>query len=148
MENSASDDVRPEGARNADAVRFEGWEPILAVPGGPFRAGSGGWRFPRVNPGLGYAFLATSGRKTLNRYRHEVPGMMDDEENSPVPAGRLNRSWLRNPSLPQNRVEHHRRRTFQQEYPAFLKRQHSTHSTRCRLLKPGLSYLGPSGPRL
>jgi hypothetical protein len=43
---------RPEGARNADAVRFEGSEPILAVPGGPFRANSGGWRFPRVNPGL------------------------------------------------------------------------------------------------
>ncbi len=45
---------RPEGAgnANADAVRFEGSEPILAVPGGPYRANSGGWRFPRVNPGL------------------------------------------------------------------------------------------------
>ena len=55
-----------------DAVRFEGSEPILAVPGDPFRANSGGWRFPKVN--LGYAFLATSGRKTLNRDRHFVPG--------------------------------------------------------------------------
>jgi hypothetical protein len=35
----------------------------------PFRANSGGWRFRRVNLGLGYAFLATSGRKTLNRYK-------------------------------------------------------------------------------
>src|ERR1700677_1608857 len=31
--------------------------------------------------------------------------------------------------------------TFQQEYLAFLKRhEHSTHSTRCRLLMPGLRF--------
>jgi hypothetical protein len=45
---------------------------IFVVPGGPFRAKSdeGNPRGkPRVNPGLGYAFLATSGRKTLNRYK-------------------------------------------------------------------------------
>jgi hypothetical protein len=35
----------------------------------------------------------------------------------------------------QNQVEHHRTRTFQQEYLAFLKRHE--HSTRCRLLMPG-----------
>jgi hypothetical protein len=38
-------------------------------------------------------------------------------------------------------VEHHRRPTFQQEYLAFQKRhEHSTHSTRCRLLIPGLRF--------
>jgi hypothetical protein len=58
---------------------------------------------------------------TLNRSRHEVPG---HEESRPVPAGRLNRS--------------HRTRTFQQEYPAFLKQQE--HSARCRLLMPGLGF--------
>ena len=38
----------------------------------------------------------------------------------------------------QNQVEHHRTRTFQQEDLAFLKRHE--HSTRCRLLMPGLSF--------
>jgi hypothetical protein len=38
----------------------------------------------------------------------------------------------------QNQVEHHRSRTFQQEDLAFLKRHE--HSTRCRLLMPGLSF--------
>jgi hypothetical protein len=62
----------------------------------------------------------------------------DYEENSPVPARRLNRSWLRNHHDIQNQVEHPRRRTFPQEYQAFLKRhEHSTHSTRCRLLRAG-----------
>jgi len=38
----------------------------------------------------------------------------------------------------QNQVEDHRTRTFQQEYLAFLKlHEHSTHSTRCRLLRAG-----------
>jgi hypothetical protein len=38
----------------------------------------------------------------------------------------------------QNQVEHHRTRTFPQEYLAFLKRhEHSTHSTGCRLLRGG-----------
>ena len=62
----------------------------------------------------------------------------DYEENSPVPAGRLNRSWLRNHHEIQNQVEHPRRRTFQQEYQAFLKRHE--HSTRCRSLMPGLRF--------
>jgi hypothetical protein len=35
-------------------------------------------------------------------------------------------------------VKHYRIRTFQQEYLAFLKRHE--HSTRCRLLMPGLSF--------
>jgi hypothetical protein len=35
-------------------------------------------------------------------------------------------------------VKHYRIRTFQQEYQAFLKRHE--HSTRCRLLMPGLSF--------
>src|ERR1700733_6724258 len=61
----------------------------------------------------------------------------DYEENSPVPAGRLN-SWLRNLHDIQNQVEHHRRRTFPQQYLAFLKRHE--HSTRCRLLMPGLRF--------
>jgi hypothetical protein len=38
----------------------------------------------------------------------------------------------------QNQVEHHRTRAFQPEYLAFLKRHE--HSTRCRLLMPGLSF--------
>ncbi|HSZ27282.1 MAG TPA: hypothetical protein VK768_03780 [Chthoniobacterales bacterium] len=38
----------------------------------------------------------------------------------------------------QNQVEHHRTRTFQREDLAFLKRHE--HSTRCRLLMPGLSF--------
>ena len=42
---------RPEGARNTHAIRWKGSEPILAMPGGPFRAHTGG-EFPRVNPGL------------------------------------------------------------------------------------------------
>jgi putative transposase len=37
-----------------------------------------------------------------------------------------------------NQVEHHRTRTFEEEYLAFLKRHE--HSTRCRLLMPGLSF--------
>ena len=73
----------------------------------------------------------------------------DYEENSPVPAGRLNRSWLRNHHEIQNQVEHPRRRTFPQEYEAFLKRHehstHSTHSTRCRLLRVGALSLAHAG---
>ena len=70
----------------------------------------------------------------------------NDEENSLVPAGRLNRSWLRNIYDIQNQVEHHRTRTFQQEYLAFLKRhKHSTHSTRCRLLRAGALSLAHAG---
>jgi hypothetical protein len=37
-----------------------------------------------------------------------------------------------------NQIEHYRTRTFQEEYLAFLKRHE--HSTRCRLLMPGLSF--------
>jgi hypothetical protein len=55
--------------------------------------------------------------------RSQARSAWNNEENSRVPAGRLNRS--------------HRTRTFQQEYLAFLKRQE--HSTCCRLLMPGLS---------
>jgi putative transposase len=48
----------------------------------------------------------------------------------------------------QNQVEHHRTRTFQQEYLAFLKRhEHSTHSTRCRLLRAGALSLAQAGLR-
>jgi hypothetical protein len=54
------------------------------------------------------------------------------EENGFVPAGRLKPYYI------QNQVEHHRTRIFQQEYLAFLKRHE--HSTRCRLLMPGLSF--------
>src|ERR1700722_16987517 len=54
--------------------------------------------------------------------RSQARSAWNHEENSSVPAGRLNRS--------------HRSQTFQQEYLAFLKRQE--HSTRCRLLMPGL----------
>jgi hypothetical protein len=43
---------RPEGARNAHAIRDKGSEPIGAVSRGPFRANSGGENLPRVNPGL------------------------------------------------------------------------------------------------
>jgi hypothetical protein len=49
----------------------------------------------------------------------------------------------------QNQVEHHRSRTFPQEYLAFLKRPehstHSTHSTRCRLLRAGALSLAHAG---
>src|ERR1700722_1592719 len=56
--------------------------------------------------------------------RSQARSAWNHEENSHVPAGRLNRS--------------HRTQTFPQEYLAFLKRQE--HSTRCRLLMPGLSF--------
>ena len=52
------------------------------------------------------------------------------------PSGTIEPIWLRNHSLHPNQVEHHRTRTFQQDYLAFLKRHE--HSTRCRLLMPGL----------
>ena len=38
----------------------------------------------------------------------------------------------------QNQVEHHRSRTFQQEEPGVS--EAAEHSTRCRLLMPGLSF--------
>jgi hypothetical protein len=37
---------RPEGARNAHAIRNIGSEPIPAIPGGPFRASSVGGNYP------------------------------------------------------------------------------------------------------
>jgi len=56
--------------------------------------------------------------------RSQARSAWNREENSPVPAGRLNRS--------------RRTRTFQQESLMFLKRRE--HSTRRRLLMPGLSF--------
>src|SRR5271170_7072997 len=59
-----------------------------------------------------------------------------DEENRLVPAGRLNGSRLR---LDANI-------RFNREYLAFLKRhEHSTHSTRCRLLRAGALSLAHAG---
>ena len=54
--------------------------------------------------------------------RHEVPGIM--RKNSPVPAGRLNRSWFRTIHYIRNQVEHHRRGLLSRstEYLGFLKR--------------------------
>jgi hypothetical protein len=62
----------------------------------------------------------------------------DYEENSPVPAGRLNRSCLRNHSCHPKSGRTSSEADFSQEYLAFLK-QHE-HSTRCRLLMPGLRF--------
>jgi len=39
-------DASGRGARDAHAIRFKGSETILAVPGGPFRANSGGGNWP------------------------------------------------------------------------------------------------------
>jgi hypothetical protein len=50
----------PEGARGIEMCMRFGWEPILGLPNGPFRAYRGGGSSPRVNPGL--SFLAPSGR--------------------------------------------------------------------------------------
>jgi hypothetical protein len=101
-----------KGLEMRTRVRFEGSEPILVLPGNPFTATAGGWRFPRVNPGLpglGYAFLATSGRKTLNRYpgrglsaslpRHFVPGyyraVPPGQNQSPIEAPRIKSTTAR-----------------------------------------------------
>jgi hypothetical protein len=54
--------MRPEaeGAGNGHAIRFKCSDPILAAPGGTFRADSGAGIKPGLS--LGYVFLATSGR--------------------------------------------------------------------------------------
>jgi len=77
----------------------------------------------------------------------------DHQENSPVPLAtglwhfeceRL--AVARTIHSIQNQVEHHRTRTFPQEDLAFLKRpDHSTHSTRCRLLRAGALSLAHAG---
>jgi hypothetical protein len=66
--------------------------------------------------------------------RHEVPGI--HEENTPVPAGRLNRSRLRNQSLHPKSGRTSSDQNFQQGRLVFPKRHE--YSTRYRLLMPGL----------
>jgi hypothetical protein len=68
-----------------------------------------------------------------------VPGMM---RKIARPSGTIEPILAEKPfGNIQNQVEHHRRRTFQEEYLAFLKRhERSTHSTSCRLLVAGLRF--------
>ena len=84
---------------------------------------------------------------------HEVPGKAPPQKSRPVGYG-VTRAGVRIDSMIGIRVgvsqvqetvryieqqlEHHRSRTFQQEDLAFLKRHE--HSTRGRLLMPGLSF--------
>ena len=85
--------------------------------------------------------------------RHEVPGIIRKIVPSPLATGlwrfeceRL--AVARTIHSIQNQVEHHRTRTFPQEDLAFLKRpDHSTHSTRCRLLRAGALSLAHAGAR-
>ena len=66
----------PEGARNAHAIRFKGSEPILAIPGDPFRANSVG-KVTQVNPRL--YFHGPSGRthraKQIPNYNWDEGGL-------------------------------------------------------------------------
>jgi hypothetical protein len=102
---------------------------------------SGGWRLeagshgsvrclPRVRI-VGLWATRPDGRMVFvpegQHDRSQARSAWNHEENSSVPAGRLNGS-----------VGHHQTQTFTQEYLPSLKRLE--HSTRCCLLMPGLNF--------